>query len=95
MQTARKAIRRFPGHFIKLAARMQGGEGQLGGRAGFAGWYAHWDTSAIIFDDHRTVITDGDIDACRLPGQRLVGGIVDHFLNDVGRAGRSCVHTRT
>jgi hypothetical protein len=44
--------------------------------------------AAVVADLDDAIGPDGDRNLLGEPSQRLVGGVVDDFLDDVGRAGR-------
>ena len=50
--------------------------------------------AAIVFDGHRAVDMQRDLDFLAVSGERLVGRIVEHFLDDVQRVVGARVHAR-
>ena len=51
------------------------------------------DRAGVLSGD-RTVDVDGHADTVAVPAERLVGGVVDHFLDDVQRIFGAGVHAR-
>ncbi|MNT53338.1 hypothetical protein D3C72_1904220 [compost metagenome] len=79
---------------VELAARVQPCKHDFHGRHAFFRVQADGNAAAIVFhgDAAIRVLRDGDVRA--MTAQRLVGGIVDHFLNDVQRIFSAGVHPR-
>ncbi len=93
MQAAREAVGAALA-FVELAARMQAREDQLDHRRVFFRVQAKRDASAIVFDAHRAIGVQGDLDLFAVAGQRFVGGVVQHFLDDVQGVVGAGVHAR-
>ena len=95
MQTAGEAVRRGAVALVELAAGMQLGEYH------FNRWHAfdrvdfHRDAAAVVLHGDRAVAVQRDGDAFAVAAERLVGGVVDGFLDDVQRMVRARVHART
>ena len=79
---------------VELAARMQAGEDQLDHRGVFFGVQAKGDAPAIVFDADRAIQMQDDFDFFAVTRQRLVGGVVQHFLDDVQGVVGAGVHAR-
>ena len=73
---------------------MQAGEDDLDDRHALFGMQAHRDAPAIVGDLHAAVAQQPDIDVPGKAAQRLVGRVVDDFLDDVQRVFRAGVHAR-
>jgi hypothetical protein len=41
------------------------------------------DAAAIVFDPHRVVLADGDVDRVAVPGERFIHCVVDDFVDQV------------
>ena len=74
---------------------MQLAENQFDRRPAFFRVDFDRDAAAVVADFDDAIGADHDADFLGVAGQRLVGGVVDDFLNDVGRAGRPGVHPGT
>jgi hypothetical protein len=94
VQAAREAVG-AAGALVELAARVQAGEDQLDHRRLLLGMQAEGDAAAIVLDADRGVGVERDLDFLAVAGQRLVGGVVQHFLDDVQRVVGAGVHART
>ncbi len=79
---------------VELAARMQAGEDQLDHRGFFFRVHAKRYTAPVVFDGHRAVGVQCDLDFFAKTRQRLVGSVVEHFLNDMQRVVGAGVHAR-
>ena len=87
------------GHLVaaaaELAAGVQHGEHDLGGRLVVLLHDADGDAAAVVDHGDRVVGVDGDVDAGRVPGERFVDGVVDDLVDEVveaARAGGADVH---
>jgi hypothetical protein len=80
---------------VELAARVQAGEHDFDGRDAFFRVDADRDAAAVVFDRDRAVGVHRHGDVLAVAAQRLVGGVVDHFLDDVQRVFGAGVHART
>ena len=80
---------------VELAAGVQLAEDQFDRRLAFFRVDLDGDAAAVIRNLDDAIGPDGDGYLFRKTGQRLVGGVVDDFLHDVGRAGRPGVHPGT
>ena len=78
--------------FVEFATRVQAGEHQLDHRGVFFGVQTEGNATAIVFHGHRVVGVQRDLDFFAVPGQRLVCGVVQHFLNDMQRVVSTGVH---
>ncbi len=94
VQAARERIRAARA-FVELAAGVQAREHDLDRGHAFFGVDADRDAAAVIFDRDRAVRVHRDADVLAIATQRLIGGVVDHFLDDVERIFRAGVHART
>ena len=81
MQTAREAVGPALA-LVELAARVQAGEDQLDHRRLFFRVHAG-DAPAVVFHADRAIGVQRDLDLLAVARQRLVGGVVQHFLDDV------------
>jgi len=68
---------------VELSAGVQLGHHDLGGRHAFLGVHVDWNAAAVVRHTDRIVLADGDGDFGTVSGQRLVHGVVDHFINQV------------
>ena len=93
VQTAGKSIRAAV-FFVELAARVQLGEYQLDHRNAFERMQPHGNAAAVVAHGKRAVVVDVYVDGVGITAERFVGGIVDDFLADVGRAFGTGVHAR-
>jgi hypothetical protein len=57
--------------------------------------HADRDAAAVVLDRDGTVDVEGHADVLAVAAQRLVGGVVDHFLDDVQRVFGPGIHART
>src|SRR5471032_916353 len=91
MQAAGKRIRAASG-LVELAACVQAREYDLDDRHAFFRMHAKRDAASIVFDRHRMIGVQRDCDLLAVAAERLVGGVVDDFLNDVQRIFSAGVH---
>jgi hypothetical protein len=77
----------FVGVVVELPAGVQLGHDDLGRAAPFFLVDVDRDAAAVVFHGHGVVGVDGDQDAVRVAGQRLVDGVVDHLVHHVVQAG--------
>jgi hypothetical protein len=86
-----QAARDLVAVLVELAAGVQLGERDLGGRALGLVLVVHLDTggnaAAVVGDADGVVGVDGDDDVVAVAGQRLVDGVVDHLEHQVVQAG--------
>jgi hypothetical protein len=87
------------GHLVasapELAAGVQHGEHDLGGRLVVLVHDPDGDAAAVIGDRDRVVGVDGDDEAAAVPGECFVDGVVDHLVDEMveaARAGGTDVH---
>ena len=93
VQAAREAVSPALA-LVKLATRVQAGEDQFNHRGLLFGVHAKRNAPAIVFDAHRAICVQRDLDLLAVAGQCLVGGVVQHFLNDVQGVVSAGVHAR-
>ena len=82
----------------ELAAGVQHGEHDLGGRLVVLGHDAHRDAATVVDHDHRVVGLDGDGDAVGIAGEGFVDRVVDdlvHQMVEAARPGGADVHAGT
>ncbi|MEN9467405.1 MAG: hypothetical protein RL081_1406 [Pseudomonadota bacterium] len=79
---------------VELATGMQTGKYQFNHRRLFFRMQSEWNAPAIVLDRHRTVGVQGHLDFFAMAGQRLISGVVQHFLNHVQRVVGAGVHAR-
>ena len=65
---------------------MQDGEHDLEGRFLLDRVLVDGDAAAVVNDPDSTIRKKGDGDLCRVAGQRLVDGVVDHLVHEVVQA---------
>ena len=94
VQTAGKGIGAVAAFFVEFAARVQLGKHQFHHRHLLQRVQAHGDTAAIVGHAHGAVGVDGNVDMVGKAAQGFVGGVVNHFLDDVGGAVGAGVHAR-
>jgi hypothetical protein len=68
---------------VELAARVQAGEHQFDHRRLFLGVQAEGNAPAVVLDADRAIGMQRDLDLFAVAGQGLVGGVVQHLLDDV------------
>jgi hypothetical protein len=93
VQTAREAVSPALA-LVELATRVQAGEHQLDHWGVFFGVQAKGNAPAIVFDADRAVGVQDNFDFFTVTRQRLVGSVVQHFLNDVQGVVGAGVHAR-
>ncbi len=91
VQAARERIRAARG-LVELAARVQAREHDLDDRHAFFGMHAERDAAAVVLDRDRLVGVQRDRDLLAVAAERLVGRVVDDFLDDVQRILGTGVH---
>ena len=91
VQAAGKGVGAAVG-LAELAPRVQAGEDQFDHGRVFLGVFAHRNAAAVVLDRQAAVGVQRDRDVAGVPGQRLVGGVVDDFLDDVQRIVGARVH---
>ncbi len=79
---------------VKLAPRVQAGEHQLDHGGVFFGVQAKRNATAIVVDADGAIGVQRDLDLFAVPGQGFVGGVVQHFLQDVQGVVGAGVHAR-
>ena len=94
MQATRKAVRTSVA-LVELAARMQAGKDQLDHRGTFFRVQAKGNATAVVFHTDGAVGVQGEFDFFAESGQSLVGGVVDHLLQDVQGVVGTGVHAGT
>ena len=92
MQAAREAVGVARFLLVELAAGVQLAEDQFDGRLAFFRVNLDRDAAAVVRHLDQAVGLDAHRNLLGETGQCLVGGVVDDFLHDVGRAGRPGVH---
>ena len=79
----------------ELAAGVEDGQHDLGGRLALLLHDADRDAAAVVDDGDRVVRVDRDLDGVAVAGERLVDGVVDDLVDEVVKAadtGRADVH---
>ena len=94
MQAARKAIGASRA-LVKLATRVQTGKDELDHWSTLFGMQAKRDAPSIVLHAHRSVGVQNDFDFFAMPGQGLVGRVVEHLLDDVQGIVSTGVHPWT
>ncbi|GAO26972.1 hypothetical protein ALISP_6792 [Alicycliphilus sp. B1] len=93
VQAAREAVgAALP--LVELAARVQAREHQLDHRRAFLGVQAEGNAAAVVLHADRAVLVQRDLDLLAVARQRLVGGVVQHLLDDVQGVVGAGVHAR-
>ena len=77
---------------VEFAARVQAGKNQFDHRRVFLGVQTEGNATAVVFHGHRVIGVQGDFDLFAVSGERLVCGVVQHFLNDMQRVVSTGVH---
>ncbi len=95
VQAARETVGVARFGLVELATGVQFAEDQFDSRPAFFRVDFDRDATAVVADLDDAVGADGHRDLLGVTGQRLVGGVVDDLLDDVGRAGRPGVHPGT
>ena len=95
VQAAREAVGVAGFLLVELAAGVQLAEDQFDRRPAFFRVDFDRDAAAVVADFDDAIGADSHRNFLGVAGQRLVGGVVDDFLNDVGRTGRPGVHPGT
>ena len=95
MKTAGEAVGVAGILLVEFAAGVQLAEDQFDGGPAFFRVDFDRNASPVVGNLDQAVCRNLDADPFGIAGQRLVGGIVDYFLDDVGRTGRPGVHART
>ena len=83
VQAARKLVGGARVLLVELAAGVQFAEDELHRRHLLDRMEVDRDAAAIVLDGNGVVEEEHHRDAARETGERLVGGVVDHFLEDV------------
>ena len=91
VQAARERVG-AAGGLVELAARVQAREDDLDDRHAFFRMHAERNAAAVVFDGDRIVGVQRDDDLLAVAAERLVGRVVDDFLNDVQRILGARVH---
>ena len=91
VQSAREAVGAALA-LVKLAARMQASEHQLNHRGILGGVHAKWNAPAVVFNADGAIGLQDHLDLFAVPGQGLIGRVVQHLLNDVQGVVRARVH---
>ncbi len=89
-----EAARHLVAVVVELAAGVQHGQHDLGGRLA-ARVLIDRDAAPVVDDGDGAVDVQGDVDLVAEAGQRLVDGVVDDFVDEMmqpGRTGRPDVH---
>jgi hypothetical protein len=94
VQAAGEAVGRVFVGLVELAAGVQAGEHHLDGGHALDRVDLDRDAAAVVAHAHRAVGVQGDGDLAAEAGHRLVGGVVDDFLDDVQRVLGAGVHAR-
>ena len=71
------------GALVELAAGVQLGEHDLGGRQLLGGVDVNGNAAAVVDHGDAVVDVDGDLDAVALAGERLVDGVVDDLIDEM------------
>jgi hypothetical protein len=79
---------------VELAAGMQPREHDLEGGRLLDRMRAHGNAAAVVLHAYRPVVVHDDADVLRMAAERLVGGVVDHLLDDVQGGVGARVHAR-
>ena len=77
----------FVGVVVEFPAGVELGHDDFGGGAAFAGVNVHRDSASVVLDGDGVVQMQGDGDFVAESGQRLVDGVVHHFVNHVVQSG--------
>ena len=80
--------------FVELAAGVQACEHQFDDRGVFFRVHAKRDAAAVVLDADRSVGVQRDFDLFAVAGQRFVGRVVEHLLQDVQGVVGAGVHAR-
>ncbi len=95
VQTARDLVRVV----VKLAARVQLGHNDFGGRNPFFLMHADRNSAAVVADGGRTVGIEDNFGFVAVTGERFVDGVIQNFINHMMQAGAvigvADVHSRT
>ena len=94
VQAAGELVRRVGFGPGELRAGVQLGEDELHGGDLLFRMQPDRNAAAVVGDRHRAVAVQRDVDAVGVPAERLVGGVVDRFLDDVGGIARPGIHPR-
>ncbi|MFZ9138309.1 MAG: hypothetical protein ACO21E_10700 [Hylemonella sp.] len=94
MQATREAVGTALA-LVELATCVQAGEHQLDHRRLFLRMQAKRNAAAVILNADRAIGVQGDLDLFAIPGQGLVGCVVQYLLDDVQRIVSAGVHART
>ena len=78
----------------ELRAGVELGQHQLDGGDLLFGMQADGDAAAVVCHGDGSVQVDRDFDSIGVPAERLVGRVVDRFLDDVGGVGSPGIHPR-
>ena len=95
MQTAGKTVGVAGFFLVELAASVQFTEDQFDRRPAFFRVYFNRNAAPVVADFDDAIGTDQYADFFGVTGERFVGGVVDDFLNEVGRSGCPGVHPGT
>ncbi|MNU42090.1 hypothetical protein D3C71_308450 [compost metagenome] len=93
VQAAREAVGAARA-LVELAAGVQPGVDQLDHGGLFLGVQAEGNAAAVVLDADRAVGVQRDLDLLAVARQRFVGGVVEHFLDDVQGVVGPGVHAR-
>ena len=93
MQTTREAVGAALA-LIKLAARVQPRKDQLNNRRFFFWVHAERNAPPVVLYRDRPIRVQHHFDSLAMACQRFIGGVIQHFLDDVQGVVRAGVHTR-
>ncbi len=94
VQAAGEGIGAVAGLLVELAAGVQAGEGQHDDGNLLLGMQADGNAAAVVGHGDGAVALQRDVDVLGETAERFVGGVVDDFLDDVGRRVGAGVHAR-
>ena len=80
--------------FVELAAGVQAGKDQFNHRRVFFSMQAKWYAAPVILNTDRAVGMQHHTYFFAMSGKRLIGGVVEHLLDDMQRVVSAGVHAR-
>jgi hypothetical protein len=94
VQAAGEGISALAGGLVELAAGMQAGEHDNDRRLLLGRMRADRNAAPVVLHRHRTIEMDAHRQRFGVTGQRFIGGVVDHLLDEVRRRVGAGVHAR-